>query len=62
MLLLVTYKAQAAAGTLIREDWLIVMAGMEQMEYYQTHQTPGFHVFDTIPLFHSRHYNEAVLL
>jgi hypothetical protein len=50
VLLLVTYKAQAAAGTLIGGDRLIVIAGMEQMEYYRTHQTPGFHVFDTIPL------------
>ena len=38
------------------------MAGMEYMEQSQI---CGFHmldVFDTIPLFPSRHYNEPVLL
>ena len=25
------------------------MVGMESMEWYQTHQTHGFRVFDTIP-------------
>ena len=30
------------------EDALIVMAGIEQTEWYQTHQTYGNHVFDSI--------------
>jgi hypothetical protein len=40
---------QAAGGTLIGEDRLIVMAGTAWMEWYQTHHTPGVHVFNTIP-------------
>jgi hypothetical protein len=44
------------------EDRLIVMAGMEFMEWIQTF---GFHMFDvvdSIPFFHSSNYNEHVLL
>ena len=40
---------QEVGGTFIREDWLVVMAGMELVECYQIHQTHGFHVFDAIP-------------
>jgi hypothetical protein len=35
-------------GTLIGEE-LVVMAGEESVEWYQLHQTYGFHVFDAIP-------------
>ena len=34
-----------AGGTFNGEDGLIVMA---EMEWYQTHQTPGYHVFEAI--------------
>ena len=40
--------SQAAVGTLIGEDGLVVMAGEESMEWYQIHQI-YFHVIDTIP-------------
>jgi hypothetical protein len=30
---------------LLRGEWLIIMSGMELLEWYQEH---GFHVFDTI--------------
>ena len=42
------FSSQEVGGTLIGEDGLIVMAGMESMEWYRTHKTSGFHVFDTI--------------
>jgi hypothetical protein len=37
--------AQEVGGTLIGEDRVVVMAGAEEMEWYQIH---GFHVFDAI--------------
>jgi hypothetical protein len=33
----VNYRAQAASGTLIGEDVLIVIAGRELLEWYRTH-------------------------
>jgi hypothetical protein len=33
------------SGTLIGEDGLMVMAGMESVEWYQIHTTHGFQVF-----------------
>ena len=38
--------------TLIEEDGLVSMTGEELMEWYQMHQTRGFHgfhVFDAVP-------------
>jgi hypothetical protein len=35
------YIAQEVGGTVIEEDRLVVMAGAEWVEWYQTH---GFHV------------------
>ena len=43
------YTAQEAGVTLIGEDRLMVMAGAELVEWYQIHQTHGFHVSDAIP-------------
>jgi hypothetical protein len=40
---------QEDGGTLIGEDGLVLMAGAESVEWYQLHQTHGFHMFDTIP-------------
>jgi hypothetical protein len=37
--------AQGVGGTLIGEDGLVVMAGAELVEWYQTH---GFYAFDAI--------------
>uniref|UniRef100_A0A4W5LM42 LIM zinc-binding domain-containing protein n=1 Tax=Hucho hucho TaxID=62062 RepID=A0A4W5LM42_9TELE len=42
-----TYYAVFPPVDLLRGERLIIMAGTEQMEW---HQTPGNHVFDTIPL------------
>ena len=39
------FPPQEIGGTLIGEDRLVVMAGIE---WYQIHQTHGFHVFDAI--------------
>ena len=38
-------RAQVAGGIFIWEVGLIVMAGTELMEWYQTHQIHGFYVF-----------------
>jgi hypothetical protein len=35
---------------MLRREQLIIMAGMERMECYQTHGNQVFGVFDTIPL------------
>jgi hypothetical protein len=40
---------QAAGGSFIGENGLVVMAGAESMEWYPTHQTCDFHVFGGIP-------------
>jgi hypothetical protein len=37
---------QEVGGTLIGEDRLVVMTGAELVEWYQTHQTHGFQMFD----------------
>ena len=36
-------------GTLIGEDGLVVMAGVELVEWYQIHQPHGLQVYDAIP-------------
>lgn len=43
------FPPQVAGGALIGQDGLIVMAGIEFMEWYQTHQTHGFKVLDFFP-------------
>lgn len=43
-------ESQAASGTLIRDDGLVVMAGAEKVEWYQIHETHVFHVSDVISL------------
>lgn len=50
--------AVVAGGTLNEEDRQI-LSGTELMEWSQTHQTPGFHLFDNIPFtsFHSFLWN-----
>jgi hypothetical protein len=50
-------EAQEVGGTLIGEGRLVVMAGVELVEWYQI-QTHGFHVFDAIPFAPSSHYYE----
>jgi hypothetical protein len=47
-----TCRTQEVGGTLIWENGLVVMTGEESEEWYQIHQTHGFHgyqVFDDIP-------------
>ena len=44
-------KAHEAGGTLIGEDGLVLVAGAELMEWYQIHQTHGFHVSIPFALF-----------
>ena len=41
-------KPQEVGDTLIGGD--VVMAGAKPVEWYQIHQTYGFHVFYAIPL------------
>jgi hypothetical protein len=43
---LYTHPPQEAGATIIREDVLVVMAGAEWVEWYQTH---GLQVFDASP-------------
>jgi hypothetical protein len=43
------YTPQEVGGTLIGEDRLMVMAGVESVELYQIHQTHGLYVFYAIP-------------
>lgn len=42
------YRAQEVGGTLIGENGLVVMAGVELVKLYQMHQTHSFHLFDSI--------------
>jgi hypothetical protein len=40
---------QEVGGTLIGEDGLMVMTGVESVELYQTHGFHGFQEFDAVP-------------
>jgi hypothetical protein len=40
---------QQVGRTLIGENGLVLLAGVEFVEWYQIHQTHGFYVFDVIP-------------
>ena len=46
------FGTQEVGGTLTGEDGLVLMAGVESVEWYQIHHTHGFHgfhVFAAIP-------------
>jgi hypothetical protein len=43
-------EPQEVGGTLIGENGLVVVIGVGSVEWYETHQTHGFQVFDAIPL------------
>jgi hypothetical protein len=44
------YRPQENGGTFIGEDRLVVMAGVELVEWYQIHQAHGLYVLDAVPL------------
>ena len=44
-----SYIAQEVGGTLIVENGLVLITGAELVEWYQIHQTHGFHVYDAFP-------------
>jgi hypothetical protein len=50
-----TLSSQEVGGTIIGEDGLVVMAGAESVEWYQTHQTHGLMPFHVL---RSSHYYE----